>query len=191
MLYVNDKLDTISPEVFAQDMARLPQWRREKALAYKPLRMQVECVESYLLLVEGLRNEYGVDFMPTFVVGEHGKPSLLELPDVHFNISHCSRAVVCMIDSVPVGVDVELRGRFKESLARYCMNASELERILSHPDPDLVFTKLWTQKEAVYKLLASGITDNIRDILLPQNTVGMRIETDVYDDFIVSVARKE
>ena len=70
------------------------------------------------------------------------------------------------------------------------MNASELDSILSRPDPDLAFTELWTRKEAVCKLLGTGITDNLRDMLLPQNTAGMCIETEVYDGFVVSVAKK-
>ena len=191
MLYVKSGLDSVSPEDLARDMARLPQWRREKSMSYKPFHMQVECTASYLLLCEGLVREYGIDFMPVFAIDAHGKPSLPELPDVHFNISHCSLAAACVIDSCPVGVDVEVRGRFKEGLARYCMNASELDSILSHTDSDLAFTKLWTQKEAVCKLLGTGITDNLRDILLPQNTAGMCIKTELYDGFVVSVAKKE
>ena len=46
MLYVKSGLDSVSPEDLARDMARLPQWRREKALSYKPFRMQVECTAS-------------------------------------------------------------------------------------------------------------------------------------------------
>ena len=96
--------------------------------------------------------------------GEHGKPSLAGHEDIHFNLSHCRRAVACVVDTRPVGVDIECLGRYKRPVAEHTMSEKELSEI-AEGDADLVFTVLWTKKEALMKLIGTGISDDMKTIL--------------------------
>ena len=50
-----------------------------------------------------------------------GKPWLEGHPEIHFNISHCAACAACALGDAPVGIDVENRFPWKESLAaRIC-----------------------------------------------------------------------
>lgn len=164
MLYLDENLAQINEERLKSALEALPEWRRLQALRYKHQRGQAECALSYLLLCKGLR-EMGIDMQPTFVYGENGKPSLKELPNVHFNLSHCKEAVACVISDKPIGVDIEALGRYSERLARYTMNEREFEEINQAEDRDVAFTRLWTMKEAAMKLTGEGIGTNVRNVL--------------------------
>lgn len=164
MLYIDESIANLNAEALDAALAALPAWRRAQALRYKHQRGQAECALSYLLLCRALR-ERDIEVQPTFDYGENGKPRLLELPDVHFNLSHCKTAVVCTVSEEPVGVDVETLGRYSERLARYTMNEKELAEIARSSDHDLAFTRLWTMKEATMKLTGEGISTNVRDVL--------------------------
>lgn len=162
MLYLNDHIDQLDVEA---SMHLLSDQRREQALRYRFELGRRTCVAAYLLLCEGLRKEYGITEPPVFEYNEHGKPSILGRPDIHFSLSHCREAAICILDSHPVGIDVESVHRYSESLARYTMNDRELQLISESPRPDIVFIRLWTQKEAVYKYLGTGIDNNIKTVL--------------------------
>ena len=188
MLYLKHSLTTYTEAHLQRDLLRLPQWRREKALRYRHFSGQAQCTLSYILPLEALNREYNITALPTFVENEHGKPSLQEYPDIHFNLSHCRSIVACAVDDTPVGIDVEDLGRYSERVARYCMNDDEMSQIGSS---DLIFTRLWTQKEAVFKLQGTGIRDNIKDILLPGNLTNIGITTKEYptEGYVLSIAR--
>lgn len=111
MLLLRTNLETYTEADLQRDLQRLPQWRREKALRYRHFSGQAQCTLSYILLLEALDQEYGITGLPTFVENEHGKPSLQEYPDIHFNLSHCRSIVACAVDNAPVGIDVEDLGR--------------------------------------------------------------------------------
>lgn len=188
MLYLKHSLTTYTEAQLQRDLQRLPQWRREKALRYRHFSGQAQCTLSYILLLEALDREYNITGMPTFVENEHGKPSLQEYPDIHFNLSHCRSIVACAVDNAPVGIDVEDLGRYSECVARYCMSDDEMSQIGTS---DIIFTRLWTQKEAVFKLQGTGIRDNIKDILLPSNmsNIGITTEEHLAEGYILSIAR--
>ena len=161
--------------------------RREQALQFRHELGQRQCVLSYLLLKRALHEVYDIDENPLFGYGEHGKPFLTNHPDIHFNISHCKDAVACAIDDSPVGIDIESVGRYKDELARYTMNDEEIAKIATAEDPEVVFIELWTKKEAATKLVGTGITDNLKEILTRAECV---IGTTVSNDrkYVWSVA---
>ena len=119
------------------------------------------------LLLRGLQIEYGLSELPEIVFGEYGKPYFKSHPEIHFNISHCPKAVVCAINHEHIGVDVECINQFDEELAHYISSKNEFENILSSPDPSLSFTILWTRKESYLKLTGQGLSSRkeIQEIL--------------------------
>lgn len=167
MIYINDEIENISEKELDEALNMLPEWRKRQTLRLKHHKGRVESVFSYLLLCEALR-ERGIMEAPTFVYGKEkneGKPSLLEHPELFFNLSHCKHGVACAVSEHPVGVDIEVLGRYKERLALYTMNEKELAEIAAAEDKDTAFTRLWTMKEATMKLTGEGIGTNVRDVL--------------------------
>ena len=186
MLYLNDRLHELDLD---DALARLSEQRREQALRFKQETGRRTCAAAYLLLCQGLREEYGITEKPFFEYGEHGKPFIAGHPDIHFNLSHCREAVACFVSDRPVGIDIETIRPAKDSLLRYAMNDREVEAIVHAPDPALAFTCLWTQKEALMKLTGRGLTNDLKDVLSQHPHIS--IETTVSQDvrYVYSIAQ--
>lgn len=146
-------------------LEKIPQQRRDYALKYKRELDRRLCVKGYLLLCEGLKDSFGISEMPTFVFGLNGKPVLADYPSIHFSISHCDEAVICVIDDKPVGVDIERIKPYDQELVQYTMNSAEQELIACSENPAVGFTRLWTMKEAVLKCSGEGISNNLHIVL--------------------------
>ena len=142
----------------------VPEPRRNQALAFKFTFGQFACLKSYLMLANLLHSEFGLKSF-RIEVGEHGKPYLVDHSDIHFNISHCQKAIATVVSDKPVGIDVESFRHFNESLLDKTMNDTEKAEILSSASPEEKFASYWTRKEAVFKLMGTGITDNLHGIL--------------------------
>ena len=190
MYLLRDDIASLDEQQTERLLLALPEWRREVAMRYKHLAGRRESATAYLLLLEALQQQYGINEAPHFVIGPHGKPSLLEFPHIHFNTSHCHKAVICAIGDAPVGVDIEGRRSIRDSLVDYTMNAAEKERITRAEDPEMEFLKLWTAKEAVVKLSGEGIQDNIRDILTLAKDRNISVHTyiNTKKDYVYSLA---
>ena len=178
MIYLNDNIADFDLEAA---LPLLSEQRREQTLKFKYELGRKTCAAAYLLLCEGLRKEYGITEKPLFEYGEHGKPSLvfpllfplsslLSTP-IHFNLSHCREAAICILAQQPVGIDIESIRKYDDSLARYTMNDKELQRIASAERPDVEFIRLWTMKEAVLKCSGVGINDDIKNVLTGQENI--------------------
>ncbi|MBR1502255.1 MAG: 4'-phosphopantetheinyl transferase superfamily protein [Prevotella sp.] len=150
---LREALEEISPQ------------RREQALKFKFEEGQRLCVLAYLLLKQGLREEYGIQENPVFEYNVHGKPAIAGHPEIYFNLSHCKEAAACVISDAPVGIDVESIRAYKDSLARYTMNEEELEQIQTAAKPEAAFIRLWTMKEAALKLIGTGISNDLKSVL--------------------------
>jgi len=179
-----------SQEELEKDLRMLPQWRREKALAFKFKTDQVLCAKAYLLLCMSLREEYGLDCCPQFGYSENGKPYLKEFPHIHFNLSHCKNAVICIIGDSPVGCDVEeIFDSLDTDLCNFVFNEGEILAINSADNPNVEFSRFWTMKEAYLKLTGEGLTDNIKPLL---DSIGDKVRfntiVDSDDKFVISVA---
>lgn len=188
-LFIKDDLDAITPEELEEAIAALPEWRREKTLRFKHEQGRKECAFSYLLLCQALREVYGITEQPRFSIGEHGKPSLvLETSGIHFNLSHCKSAIACVVAPFAVGVDIERIGRYDEALARHVLNDQEFAAVQQASDPQLAFTRYWTQKEAVVKLTGRGIDDDLKNLLLKYKDVALRTEEYPDKGYVLTVA---
>ena len=164
MIYrIFDDMGQCTAEEVARLLPLVSDQRREQALRFSHLFGQYCCLKSYELLCELLR-EWGSDIqLPVFEYNEYGAPSIQGGP--YFSISHCKEGIAVAVDSQPIGIDIESVRPFKEALMHKTMNPAEQSAILSSDDPDWAFTRLWTKKEAVLKMQATGIISDLHEVL--------------------------
>lgn len=184
-IYIKE-IDGIEEKELDAVIASLPQWRREKVMAYKHMQGRKESAVSFSLLQQALREKYGIEEDIDFEFNEHGKPSLKNRQEIFFNMSHCKKAVACVIGERPVGIDVEMCGRYKESLARHVLSEEEFMAVQQSGNPDLAFTKFWTKKEAVLKLAGTGVSSGMKEVL--EEYKDKKITTTECDGYVYSVA---
>lgn len=182
MIYLNDDIAGFD---FEAALPLLSDQRREQALKFKHEQGRKTCAAAYLLLCEGLQKEYGITEKPVFEYGEHGKPFIVGHPDIHFNLSHCREAAICVISDRPVGVDIESIREYKDTLARYTMNEEELTQIILSPHPAKEFIRFWTMKEAVLKLSGKGIRNDMKTVLT--GSENMETVVNEYRGYIYSI----
>lgn len=145
MIYFFDDYENFCAEKF---LKILPENRIEKYNRLKRNSDRDNCVVAYLLLRHALR-ENGIDSFET-EVGANGKP-FLKSEKLFFNISHCAERVAVVVDTEPVGIDVQEIGGFNEKVAKRFFNESENKKINASPDKAKAFTRIWTLKESAIK----------------------------------------
>ncbi len=184
MTYIDDHIDQLD---LSAALAAVDDKRREYALRYKHERSQRQCLAAFLLLQRALRQEYGITGELKMAYGPHGKPMLVDYPDIHFNLSHCRDAVACIVGGQPVGIDVECIDRYRPLLLDYTMNEHERAHIAASPEPATAFIRLWTMKEALLKLTGQGITDDLQPVL--ENAEAYRFDTIIHPTYICTTCR--
>ena len=163
--------------------------RRAQALAYKHLHGQYCCLKSYEMLMHLLHaTPYACHTPPTFLYNEHGQPRIEGGPC--FSISHCKNAIAVAISHSPIGIDIEHLRTAKPELVARTMNQREQERIWQSENPDWAFTELWTQKEAVLKMLGTGITslDGIKNTLVALDNIELQTKVHIDKQYAYSIA---
>ncbi len=123
------------------------------------------------LLAEALEDLYGICLShEARSKGEHGKPFISSRPEIHYNISHSGKYVVCVIASQEVGVDIQFHDpkiNRKRVLERTV--PAELERqILDAPDSSKAFYTQWVLREAYVKWTGEGLSRDLRKINLDE-----------------------
>jgi 4'-phosphopantetheinyl transferase len=99
----------------------------------------------------------------------HGKPVVVDAPDVSFSLSHSGPwALVAVATGADVGADLEVLRRrvYLNRLARRALAPDELARWCDLPDERRLegFLHAWTAKEAYLKAIGRGITRPLRDV---------------------------
>ena len=183
-LYIDDTYQEID---LNDVLPQLSEQRREQVLRFKHEGSRKQCAAAYLLLKRALKEVYGIDENPVFEYDEGGKPTLKGHSESHFNLSHCAKAVACVVADRPVGIDVEETCRYKDSLARYAMNDEEYNQITRSDNPALTFTKLWTMKEALLKYTGEGLRRDIKTVLNLSPASEVKFHTEVYEGYVITV----
>ncbi len=174
-----DQMEACTETEVARMLPIVSTQRREQAMKYKHLFGRFCCLKSWLMLQE----MSGERMTGEWKYNEHGKPYLPNGP--YFSISHCKEGIAVAIDEKPIGIDIEGIRRADEELIGRVMN--EEERVEMN---DRMFTRLWTQKEAIVKAEGVGIQsfEQLQDVR-SQNTT-FRIQTIENEKYIYSIAYK-
>lgn len=185
ILLVNDRLEELD---INEAISILPKWRREKALKYIHDIDRRQSIAAWLLLRQACVDFLSLEDVPEIAFGEHGKPFFPSFPDIHFNLSHCKEAVICVVDKRPVGVDIEGIHPLDEDVMHHVFNKDECDRIMASDSPGIAFSRLWTMKESLLKLSGEGLCNDLRSLLEERKAV--RFETVVAPSgrYVYSVA---
>lgn len=183
MICVNDHIELLD---LPAALAAVPAQRRGLALRYRRELDQRLCVAAWLLLQQALSLGWGIQQVPPLVPMPGGKPVLQGLSGIHFNISHCDQAAAVVVDSRPVGIDVESITPCDPDLLEHTMSADERSLIAASPNPDVAFTRLWTMKESLLKLTGQGITRDLHAVL--DDCDAYRFHTTVTPRYVLTVA---
>jgi len=82
--------------------------RKEKVLKYIRIEDRLRCVFSWKLLERIILENFSLNISKeSFSINNYGKPLINNRNNIHFNISHSGEIVCCIVDSFPVGIDVE------------------------------------------------------------------------------------
>jgi len=89
-----------------------------------------------------------------FVINPHGKPFLLNNPQVYHNIAHTNQHIACVTGEVPVGIDIEQIRPIDMKIVERFFVSEEKDYILSAQSDlrDKRFFEVWTKKESRVKL---------------------------------------
>ncbi len=200
------KIVSLSEEEKQQVLLFLPKERVERILRMKSEKSQMQSITAGLLLEYALREAdlCGKDL--TFLKNADGKPYIKELPDFFYNLTHCTSYAALVVDSHPIGIDVEGIRKDGKKLAERFFTKEEKETLLKAWS-DKEFTRIWTRKESYLKATGVGMRMPLdgfsvlreevqRTEKMPQGMVG---EKDVYyiksipfmEDIFLSVCRKD
>lgn len=160
-LYLFDQYDALPDGFVAEHLLLLPSARQEQCLRYRQAIDQQNCVIAYLLLQQGLREEYGITDQAIFTYGAHGKPCLKSHPNIFFNISHCKHGVACALADFEIGVDIQDVRPYDPSIARRVCSEAELRLLSEANDPARLFCKLWATRESYAKMLGCSMADTL------------------------------
>lgn len=89
---------------------------------------------------------------------EHGKPYISGVEGFDFNISHSGDLIVYASGRRPLGVDVEMEKSIKPEKFRRFFSETEMEMLSCDPEPEKLFFRMWTIKEAFSKMIGIGIS---------------------------------
>lgn len=99
-------------------MKLLPPERRARLERLSRPELAGEPLCAYAALRAALRELYGWASLPPMTCGRWGKPGFPDYPDVCFNLSHTSGAVLVGIHDQPIGVDIEKLRPVSERMLR-------------------------------------------------------------------------
>ena len=115
----------------------------------------------------------------SFSTNEYGKPFLVDLPDIHFNLSHSHGVAVCSLcRDTAVGVDVEDVGRHTDlSIAKRFFSSFEAELVSNAPEAERIklFFDIWTLKEAYIKAIGKGLSIPLNSFSFNANEADIQI----------------
>lgn len=91
---------------------------------------------------------------------KYGKPILQNISGFYFNISHSSDWVVCAVDNVNIGIDIEQIRTIDMEIAKAYFTLEEQSIIFNAPvDKRLFyFYTIWTLKESYIKYTGDGLS---------------------------------
>lgn len=114
---------------------------------------------SYKLLKYAVKFEYEISIPDEyiFVKNSFGKPYFNNM-NIYFNISHCSKGIVCGVSNYEIGVDIQnIEPFFDEKLYNRVCCEEEMKNIMKSLESEKLFLRYWVLKESYIKCIGNSI----------------------------------
>lgn len=151
--------ELISEENFKHVLSLMPDQRKFKVSAYHFPKDQRLSLGAGLLLHRWLL-EKGISYQDAKMQSyANGKPSFVQYPHLHFNLSHSGEYVVLATGEYPIGVDIEEIKTDYLDIAERFFTSEEIQQIHacdSISEKEDLFFRLWTMKESYMKVTGLG-----------------------------------
>ena len=150
---------------------------------------------AYLLLKKMLSDENITN--PLFKVGKYGKAYISNNDNIHFNLSHSGKMVLCAISDKEVGADIEYNDSAIDlNIAKNYFYNSEYDNIMNAENPSEEFFRYWVLKESYMKYTGLGMNLKlnsfeiiIRDeIKLKNNNENLKFNLFDIEDYKIGIA---
>lgn len=158
----------------------LPPNRRERLMKLRQEEKRREPLCAYLMLYLALWELYQWREFPEMAENSMGKPYFPEHPEVHFNISHTTGAVLVGVSDQPIGVDIE----------RVRPVSQRAMRRLADVSTERAFFQNWVRREARTKRSGNGIGTMMRSET-PLQQGEFYYELDTFPGYVAGVATRD
>ena len=134
----------------------LPKTRKDKVDRFRFDKDKKLSAGAYLLLDKMLEEE-NIN-KPDFKIGKYGKAYVSNHENIHFNLSHSGKMVLCAISDKEVGVDIEyIDPTIDLNIAKHYFYNSEYENIMNSKNRPDEFFNYWVLKESYMKYTGLGM----------------------------------
>ncbi|ETT49255.1 hypothetical protein BSK66_16675 [Paenibacillus odorifer] len=168
--------ELISEPALETLMWRIPQQKRERLKRFKRVEALQHSLIAELLVRVSLNKRLKVNNRDIeFVTNVYGKPSLKKRGGtVEFNISHSGEWVVCALDELPIGIDIEQIQQADLNIAKRFFSQDEYVQLTECEEMGRMslFFDLWTLKESYIKAIGKGLS-------LPLNSFSFRLNNGI------------
>ena len=159
---VTDVEPLMDEQLFLRMLTTVSPERQKKARRYRFPKGKATSLGAALALDKLLQRRGLRERDQRYLTGKHGKPSLVDHPEIHFSISHTSHFVACAMADCEVGIDIQHLVKNNEALMRRVLSDGEMEMVMDRrgEERQQLFARLWALKEAYLKAVGTGITDD-------------------------------
>ena len=100
--------------------------------------------------------------------GEKGKPFIVGVENVFFNISHSGDYVVCAVSDREIGIDIEKRAKARMEVAGRFFHGEEVAQLkmLEEDKQDQLFFNYWSVKESFLKYIGTGLARTLNSFIV-------------------------
>ena len=119
------------------------------------------------------------------------KPYFSNYPEIHFSISHSENLWICAFAEDEVGVDVQILSSDRpwSKLAERFFSTEEADTVKNANDTASTFSRIWSRKEAVVKLLGIGIEGSFATFSTLSDTLRFKDEDIFLRDFVPDIRK--
>lgn len=155
----------------------------DAAKRFKSVKRQREWLATRALMMQTPYRDTGIQYH------SNGQP-YLENSNMHISISHTAEFVAVAIAGTPVGIDIETKNRNALAVSNAFLQPHETEALQGNTDRDKEALRMWTAKEAAFKLYPDRSLV-LKDITasLQQNSGNTSLYTITYKDGTTATCR--
>ena len=161
------KLSDFSHSEKEKCLSLMEKERREYVLSIRNEKRKNECICGEWLLKTAAAKSLNLRAQDIVIArSERGKP-YLKGQGLFISLSHSGNFLAAVTHQSPVGIDIEIIRDIDSRIEKKLYTENDLETAKNSND-SLILLKIWTAKEAYFKMLGTGITDlkgiNYKDI---------------------------